>query len=314
MDSRLKVLPTDFLNRAQKIFPPGRQTEIFTAYITPRPTTLRINTLKTSADKVMQFLQKQQIPFETERLLPNCLYLKKISTKKITETSLYQNGEIYLQNVSSQIPAVLLDPKPGENVLDLCASPGSKTTQMAALMQNEGKLIALEPDHIRFERLKHNIELMGCTNVEALCQRGESFCQRTGERFDKILVDAPCSGDGTFYVHERAGFSHWSVDFVKKISKLQKKLLQAALGVLKPGGILVYSTCSISPEENEAALKHILEKNLSVKTLPLTNTLFFHPAIKTWNGVSYSLVQNARRILPNLKTEGFFVALVEMTV
>lgn len=308
MDSRLKVLPADFLNRIQKIFPPGRQTEIFNTYSNSRPTTLRINTLKTSVDKVMQFLQKQQIQFETERFLPNCLYLKKISTKKITETSLYQNGEIYLQNVASQIPATILDPKPGEIVLDLCASPGSKTTQMSALMQNKGKIIAIELNNIRFARLKHNIELMGCTNVEALCQRGESFCQRTEERFDKILVDAPCSGDGTFYVHERASFSHWSVDFVEKISKLQKKLLLAALGVLKPGGILVYSTCSISPEENEAVLQSTLEKNPSLKTLPLTNNTFFHSPIRVWNGVPYSLVQDTRRILPNLKAEGFFIA------
>lgn len=308
MDSRLKVLPTDFLNRAQKIFPLGRLTEIFNSYFTPKPTTLRINTLKTSVEKVMQFIQKQQIQFETERLLPHCLYLKKISTKKIMETSLYQNGEIYLQNMASQMPAIILDPKPGEIVLDLCASPGSKTTQMAALMQNKGKLIALEPDHIRFERLKHNIQLMGCTNVEALCLRGESFCQKTKERFDKILVDAPCSGDGTFYVHERGSFSHWSVDFVEKISKLQRKLLQAALGVLKPGGILVYSTCSISPEENEAVLQSILEKTPSAKILPISHHPIFHSAMKTWNGASYSLVQQARRILPNLKAEGFFIA------
>lgn len=320
MDARLKVLPEDFQKRVSQIFPPGQLNSIMRAYILPKCETLRVNTLKNSREKIMSVFRKQGIAFEEDPQLPLCFYLKDISHKKITTLKIYEQGEIYLQNVSSQIPPMVLNPKPGEKVLDLCASPGSKTTQLWALMQNQGELTALEPDKIRFERLKHNLDRLGCSSVIAINRRGESFCREVAKEnpdtlFDKILVDAPCCGDGTFYINVRAGFSHWNIEFVKKIAQLQKKLVAEAISVLKPGGLILYSTCSISPEENEEVIDWTLTQTKNISCLPIENHFthkLFKPALKNWQGNSFSKqVENSRRIYPGDKNEGFYLALLK---
>ena len=204
--------------------------------------------------------------------LPLGFSVTGLSLKKMEQLETYQNGALYLQNSASQVPALVLHPQAGDRVLDLCASPGSKTSQMAALMQNQGEIVAVEPDAIRFARLQTNMATLGAHCVTTVLRRGESFCRelsaRTESHFDKILVDAPCSGDGTFYVHKVSSFKHWSVDFVKQQAKQQKKLLTRAVSVLKPGGRLVYSTCSISPEENEQVVNTLLQTHPNYQSKP----------------------------------------------
>ena len=219
---------------------------------------------------------------------------------------------IYLQNTSSQLPPIILNPEPHENVLDLCASPGSKTTQLAALMHNAGAIAAIEPDAIRFERLKHNVDQLGCNIVSCHHSSGEKFIKNylsceNPPLFDKILVDAPCSGDGTFYVHRKNTFAYWNLAFVEKLSKIQKRLLTAAIKVLKPGGELVYSTCSVSPEENECVIDHVI-KSLPVKTVAIKHS-WLKPALSSWQNSSFDRqIINSRRIYPSSQSEGFFIS------
>lgn len=313
MDPKLKILPADFLERAKKIFPPGQFTAILKSYSEPKTTCFRINTIKTTEPQVVHFLTKHNIAFEKDPRIPLCYYIKKISQKKIHDLSLYQNGEIYLQNPSSQLPALVLDPRPGECILDLCASPGSKTTQIAAMMNNTGSIVALEPDPIRFERLTHNVDLMGCQIVECIPTRAETFCRDQTEKnppqlFDKVLVDAPCSGDGTFYIHDKKSFAGWSVKFVQQMAKQQNKILKAALLLTKPGGVVVYSTCSTSPEENEEVIHEALTNN--PRLMVQKNSLFyFEKPLSLWNQKNFHpLVSKTGRIFPSSRGEGFFIA------
>ncbi|MBF0106680.1 MAG: RsmB/NOP family class I SAM-dependent RNA methyltransferase [Deltaproteobacteria bacterium] len=321
MDARLKSFPADFIKRIQNIFPAGLHQSIFKAFLEKRPISFRVNTIKNTEEAALTFLEKNKIHFQKDRQIPLCYYFKDTSLKKIRELSLYQNGGIYLQNASSQVVPWVLGPLPGENILDLCASPGSKTTQISALMKNSGSITALEPDAIRYERLLSNCKLLGANNVHCIKARGEVFYKKylnpTSEPcpvalFDKVLVDAPCSGEGTFYINDKASFAHWSLLFVKEMAALQKKLLHAAIQVCKPGGHILYSTCSLAPEENEKIVYDALLSQPNIKCVPMTPAFpFFKPAISQWDNVNFTGVAWARRIYPTNTTQGFFMALLK---
>lgn len=325
MDARLKNLPLVFLERLKKIMPPGQISDVTKAFLNDKPETFRINTLKANPDDILKEFTRARISWEKDPVIATCCYFKDISKKKITELAAYQGGKIYLQNASSQIPPLILNPSPGEKILDACASPGSKTTQMAALMGNHGTITALEPDDIRCARLKKNVENLGATCVEILKTRAESFCHHLLESgrgdlaptgfFDKILLDAPCSGDGRFYINDKASYAHWSEDFVKKIAKLQLKLLNSVVDVTKNDGLILYSTCSLSPEENECVIDAILKTRNDVDMVTFKDR-FRWPLLKSpllsWNSTSFHpKIAQAARIYPSLTHEGFFVALLK---
>ncbi len=312
----IKDLPTEFIERARLIFPHGLFSKIIKeGYLLPKIPTARLNLLKGQEELVFRYFQKEKIRYERDRFLENCYYFPDLSHRKVLHLKPTENGEIYLQNLSSQIPPYILNPQSSESVLDLCASPGSKTTLMASLMSNTGSIEACEPDFIRFERLKKNCEHLGAHLVTCHQRRGEGFCKEALESqnfFDKILADVPCSGDGTFYANDRASFVHWSEDFVKKTAKLQSKLLKSALHVLKPQGTLVYSTCSISPEENEAVVHDVLNEFSQLKLVDIRQEFkssLFAPALKSWHGqIFHPEIHKCLRLYPSQKTEGFFVA------
>lgn len=319
MDSRFKKFPPGWPERLQRIVPTGLQHKVFAAFLSARPHAFRVNTLLTTEDTALAGLRRSNIATEAEPLLPLCHYIRKTSLKKIQGTPTYLKGEIYLQNPASQIPALLLAPRPGERVLDACAAPGGKTSQLAALMRNSGDLTALEPDTIRFERLRHNVALLGA-NAMMLNLRLSTFANSSPLTFDRILVDAPCSGDGVFSLANTSSFAHWSLEFVEKIARQQKKILAAAVSLLKPGGRLVYSTCSLAPEENEAVVDAVLKDHPEVATIPITSPLFTKPLpvltapLTSWNGHRFApAVSFARRILPSRGFEGFFVCVFKRT-
>lgn len=318
MDTRLKVLPSEFLERLKRIFPPGVLPQVLKGYLEPKPTTIRVNQIKTTDDKIIQFFQRAKIKLVPEKSVPHCFYIQGLSDKKLKELPCYHNGEIYLQNLSSQLPPMSLNVKPGQEVLDLCASPGSKTTQLASLMKNQGVIIALEPDHIRFMRLNKNLTHQGCDIVESHQRRAEGFCRQALEEkrfFDKILCDVPCSGDGTFYVNQKSSYQHWDMKQVLNQAKLQKKILSKAVQILKPQGQLLYSTCSISPEENEEVLDSVLKQSPHLTLLDLKKVFplsFWKPPLKSFANKEFAeVIQKATRVYPSDKTEGFFCALIQ---
>lgn len=203
------------------------------------------------------------------------------------------------------IPPLALNPKQGEKVLDLTAAPGSKTTEIATLMNNKGYILANELDKIRCERLRYNVEKQGAKIIEVINERGEKIGDKYPETFDKILLDTPCSGEGRFIVNSVATYRDWSTKKVRELSKLQKKLFTSAYKALKSNGIMVYSTCTLNKEENEFILDWALQ-NFNIKLMNIE--LEIKDAQMGFNENLNTSINKAIRILPSKETEGFFIA------
>ena len=222
-------------------------------------------------------------------------------------------GYYYIQELASMLPVLVLNPKPNETILDLCASPGSKTTQMAAMMKNLGVLIANEVKMDRMKILASNLERCGVANVVLTKKDGAVLCRKLKEKnftVDKILVDAPCSGEGTIRSSPKT-LLMWNINTVNSLSKLQKNLLSSAIEALKIGGEIVYSTCTHAPEENEGVLDYVLERfKGKIKIEKINLPVKCAPGILEWNGENYNKeVEKSCRIYPHItNTEGFFIS------
>lgn len=229
----------------------------------------------------------------------------------ITYSEEASEGRIYIQNPSSQLAVRVLDPQPHEEVLDLAAAPGSKTIAMAVAMHNSGRIGAVEPIKGRFHRLKANVERCGVTNVEFYLRDGRGVGKVVPERFDRVLLDAPCSSEARMRWSDSSTYKHWSQRKVKETQRKQKSLLRSAYAALKPGGILVYCTCSYSPEENEVVVAHLLKRSEArLETLAIipTNSVV---GLKQWQGKQLPVdMQKTIRILPNEIWDGFFIACI----
>ncbi len=299
-------LPIDFLDELNVEFSTKMQEKILNGICEKRFTTLRINKLKISEQEVSNILNENGIEFEVLDLNGTSAYIiKNKNEKDLQKLNIYQEGKIYLQSISSMIPPIVLNPMPDEKVLDLTAAPGSKTTQMASMMENKGEILANEIDKIRFERLKYNLNMQGIIIAEAINEDGIKIGNQYPERFDKVLIDAPCSGEGRFILSEKATYEKWSMKMVRELSKLQEKLLESAAKACKKGGKIVYSTCTLNKEEDEKIVDYAVEElNLEVVdiNLKLKNTIKGNS-----KGVDKS-VEKTMKIIPSNQTEGFYIA------
>lgn len=172
----------------------------------------------------------------------------------------HEAGVYYLQEASAMAPVALLDPQPGERICDLCAAPGGKSTQIAGRMQGKGLLLSNEIHPARCKILSRNMERMGVANALITNEKPDRLAMRLPGFFDRVLVDAPCSGEGMFR-KEEAAVTDWSPETVAMCARRQEDILEAAAKLLRPGGRLVYSTCTFSPEENEGVLEAFLGKH-----------------------------------------------------
>ena len=224
--------------------------EICAAFQRDRPVTFRLNRLKADEKRVLREfagLTLGRVPFYEDAFI-----LEGASERDVQKTALYEEGGIYLQSLSSMLPPLFVEPKAGESILDMTAAPGGKTTQLSALSRGGALITACERDQFRFERLKYNVEKQGAPRVTLLKEDARNLSPFF--RFDKILLDAPCSGSGTLSPSDRV---RWSEKLLAKCILLQRALLKKAFELLKPGGTLVYSTCSILREENEEAISSL---------------------------------------------------------
>ena len=275
-------------------------------------------------DKFLNCLNKDAIKgIRINNLLVNDVYelIKKLPFKmqelnfldsgfKLNETYsgigkliLHHAGTFYVQEPSAMIPVCVLDPKPGDRVLDLCAAPGGKSTQIASMLNNKGLLFANEISRSRCNILISNLERMGIKNAIVFSKRPIDLCDDYCDYFDRVLVDAPCSGEGMFRKNPDA-ISHWSIEHTKGCSFRQKEILGLAAKTVRPGGTLVYSTCTFSTVENEEIIKWFLDKNSDFKLEPID--VCFGEKSKF-----DSIISNAsymRRIYPFHGGEGQFVA------
>ena len=273
----------------------GEETtnDIINGYIEERPVTLRVNTIKAEKDNIKKELQEVGIETEEVSWYSDALIIKNVRENEIKKLKIFENGEIYLQSLSSMLPPIILEPKAGENILDMTAAPGGKTTQIATITQNKAFITACEKNKIRAERLKFNLQkqAVGCANImqEDARKLSDFFS------FDKILLDAPCSGSGTMNVFEKS----FSKELIERSSKVQEELLTKALKILKPGGEMVYSTCSILEQENEKILKKVLSKfNAEIIPIQLFEGIPVLPVTMT----------GTLCVRPTKLYEGFFVA------
>jgi len=274
---------------------------------------IRVNTLRISIENLKKRMEKDwhltQIPWCKEGFWIDHKGEGEEYRRDVGNTLEHQLGYIYIQEAASMIPPLALDPKPGDIVLDMCASPGSKTTQIAQYMNNEGLLIANDFQGIRMAPLGINVQRMSVTNSLLTVMKGEWFA-RAGITFDKILVDAPCSGSGTIRKSLKT-LRIWNPGMVRKIAFEQRTLVGAAFSILREGGTLVYSTCSLEPEENEGIIDFLLKKHPEARVEEINlKGLKTSPCITEFEGKTYSdEVKKCLRIWPqDNDTEGFFVA------
>jgi 16S rRNA (cytosine1407-C5)-methyltransferase len=317
MRSEVQALPKLFLERLRKVIPVHKFDSIANTFSDSKPTTFRINTLKAGAHcntPVQEELQHQGFRLEKVSWYSEAFILRSGRLKDLEKTEVYQKGGICVQNLSSMIPPLVLEPKPGEKVLDLAAAPGSKTTQLACLMNGKGRIVANDNNEIRFARLAANVALQGARNVELMRSYGESAGKKFPEQFDRVLVDAPCSAEGRFDVHEPSSYRYWNPKKIQDIAKIQKKLLFSGLAALKEGGVLVYSTCTFAPEENEAVINEALGKfGDAVQVEPVGFSISNQMSgLAVWEKVNFhASVKKAVRILPTSEMEGFFIARIK---
>ena len=219
-------------------------------------------------------------------------------------------GVYYLQEPSAMAPAALLDPRPGERILDLCAAPGGKTTQIAGRMRGRGLLVCNEIHPGRAKILSGNVERLGIANALVLNEHPARLSERFPGFFDRVLVDAPCSGEGMFRKHE-AAYTDWSEETVAMCARRQAEILDSAAAMVRPGGRLVYSTCTFSPEENEGGVEAFLRRHpeFSVLSLPAP---WFAPGRPDWTEGGRPELSRCFRLWPHrLYGEGHFAAVLE---
>ena len=273
--------------------------KIENGYSKQRYATLRANTIKTEANNVAKELQKAGIEFDKVNWSDNAFIIKNATESDIRNLSIYKNGEIYMQSLSSMIPAIILSPNAGENILDMTAAPGGKTTQIAALSNNQCFITACEKNKIRLDRLKYNLEKQGATSTNVMnidARKLDDFFS-----FDKVLLDAPCSGSGTLNTKDENLEKYFTKELIQRSQKTQSELLQKAINVLKPGNEMVYSTCSILQEENEENIQKYIKKGL-VEIVPINLKQYEEiPKLPT-------KIEGTMCICPDELYEGFFVA------
>ena len=290
---------SEFLtNELKKQYGEETYNKIIEGYNQKRFTTLRVNTLKAKVSYICSVLSGNNIEYEKVSWNNEALIIKNANEIDIKELEIYKNGEIYLQSLSSMMPAIILEPKENEDILDMTAAPGGKTTQIAALTNNKANITACEMNTVRADRLKYNVEKQGATSVTVL--KEDSRRLNDYFSFDKILLDAPCSGSGTILLNNERTYKNFSENLVKKTIKSQKDLLKKAIKILKPGHELVYSTCSILKQENENIIKEIIEKG-QAEVMPI-NEEKLKDIFKLKSNIDGALT-----VCPNEYYEGFFV-------
>ena len=286
-------IPSFLLEDLQKQYGSAAE-KIVAGYTCERPVTLRINTLKSNSDEVQTEFHRLGISFDGVDWYKDALILKDVREDTVRQTELYREGKIYLQSLSSMLPPLYLTPQAEENLLDMTAAPGGKTTQLFALSGGKALITACEKDKIRFDRLSYNVRVQGAGRVNLLNE--DALKLNDFLRFDKILLDAPCSGSGTLSPFTPMKISE---KLIQNCAALQEKLLLKGIKLLKKGGTLLYSTCSVLGRENDEVIKRVIgHEGVRLEAIsPLSDKI---PVLASLAGTLC--------VAPNEYFEGFFLA------
>lgn len=305
--------PPDFVERLAEIVKPHSVNSVLEQLATDRRPCFRVNRLKASPEQVRCALQQLGIDADPWPHKPDALFVSSAQRHAVLESTMYREGLLYSQSLSSQLAASCLPVHAGMHVLDMCAAPGGKTLQLAAMMHGEGTIVANEAVRKRFFKLRGVLAQQGADMVQTTLQDGRWLWRRYAETFDAVLVDAPCSTEARMRPGKPSTQSHWSMRKIRETSRKQKGLLRSAIRCLKTGGYLVYATCSFAPEENELivqdAIRHfgdaIMTEPIRIEGLPIMSGLSY------WRGKPLAeQVRSAVRILPGPYSEAMFICLL----
>lgn len=348
-----KDLRKDFINRFENILGQEEYQKFMKYNFSYLDRCIRVNTLKADSNIIEKLSDEwmiEEIPFAKD-----AYYIRGKTRKDVGNLMLHKMGFIYVQEAASMIPPIVLDPKPGEIVLDMAAAPGSKTTQIASMMENEGLIFSNDLSFSRLGSLKVNISRCGIKNTIITNMNGIFFGNmikndnkeklkihksnkdslkkvswsnnfvydnmRSNEKnitsedgfFDKVLLDAPCSGSGTIRKSTNT-LKIWNKGAIIRMQKAQFKLIDVAFNILKIGGTLVYSTCSLEPEENEFVIDFLLKKykNVEIEKIELPSITKGKPILDFEGTKLDERIENVLRIYPhNNDTEGFFICKIK---
>jgi len=270
-------------------------------------TTVRVNPLKVRKSTVAN-LKKQYKNLQKIEWMDDAYYVVSPQTKPSLLPE-FANGEIIIQNPASFIPVLELHAQANQKILDMCAAPGAKSSHIAAITNNKATLVLNDTSRTRFFKMKKLMQTMG-VEAEYSLRDGRTLSKEYGTNaFDAILLDAPCSGEANMRLD---AMQTWSLATIKRLSSLQSRLLQEAFVLLKPGGRLVYSTCTIAPEENELVIDTLLRHQPSARVLqPKTYPTRALPGITHWDGKDLSAdIKKCLRLLPTETAKPFFIAVI----
>lgn len=318
----LKNLPQTTQEKLKKLYSPEELEMIIQGFSQEkRPTTFRVNTLKSSNEEIEKLLQEKNIHFEKIPYLSNGYKLSEAKEKDLWDLDIFTSGKIYLQWITSQLTWEMIAKditNKDIKVLDLTAAPGGKTSHISAILWNNGEIFANELQMVRREKLKFTIERQWCTNVQIIAGDAKELKNKfEKEYFDIIIADLPCSAEGRINFHHKKSYKFLeTLGINKRNYALQKEILKSNVELLKTGGILLYSTCTLDPLENEWIL-HFLISNFKSLEIQEIDEYFSEKSIQTiskkWlksyeNYIFNKEVQKAFRILPSTDTEWFFIA------
>jgi NOL1/NOP2/sun family putative RNA methylase len=299
-------LPVSFEERMKKLL--GEEFPRFLAsFHDPRHYGLRINTLKWSVEEA-----KKKLPFQLSPIgwvEEGFTYTEEIRPGK---HPYYHAGLYYIQEPSAMAPAAIIPVKPGDRVLDLCAAPGGKSTQLAAKLQGEGLLVSNDTNAERVKPLLKNIELSGIRNAVVTNETPDRLAKVFPAYFDCILIDAPCSGEGMFR-KDKDMMKNWEEEHVGMYATMQKDILHEAAKMLRIGGSILYSTCTFAPEENESQIARFLNEHpeFELEIIPANNG--FQQGKATWTETAWPMEKTVRLWPHHLQGEGHYVALLKKT-
>lgn len=309
-------LPPLLVERLSSLLSEEHYASSLHSFGAPKPVTFRPNTLRETEKQVLDEVVIAGMKSKPVPWCPSCHQLTDGTIRQLQGIPTAQSDGLYIQAASSMLAGHALQVEPEMRVLDMCAAPGSKTSQIATLMKNTGMLVANDRSRKRLYRLREVLQRQGATNTEVLCGPGERLGQTHADCFDRVLVDAPCSGEGRIRLDRPVRLSRWNLQEIRTLAKLQEQLLIAALRCVRVGGLVVYSTCTFAPEENEFVLDKVLrKKNIDAKLVPVPNHLLppltMEP-VTSWLGKECTKdVSQAVRIIPDATTTGFFISCIK---
>lgn len=294
-------LPPAFGKKITNLLPAAESRAFFASYDHGVSAGLRVNTLKISGEEFAR-----RAPFQLEPVPWAATGFYYARCDRPAKHPYYHAGLFYIQEPSAMAPAVFLSPQPGERVLDLCAAPGGKTTQLAAAMQGKGILVANDLGADRVKALVKNLELAGVVNAVITNETPERLAKNFAGYFDRVLVDAPCSGEGMFR-RDAGVMAAWHEHVNPVFARTQRQILRAAAMLVRPGGKLLYSTCTFDPRENEEVIREFMQEHPEYTLLDIPKEHGFYPGLDK-EGHPVSAVA---RLWPHrLRGEGHFLALL----